>query len=167
MSKEQGKSVISHHTQLWISTRVHSYTCRWKHYVMNSASLIPGCLRSAQEWGMMGRGWIKVVNLRWDQWRSGQWEWSWRSNSVCAATDMYPAAWERSQSDKRCFRFMLLTQQPVNSCISRPEWAGLILSVQTHSCLHHKNLNSCLNRHHPPRNFHFPQIAFIGIIFFF
>lgn len=124
MSKEQCKSVTSHHTQLWISTRVHSYTCRWKHYIMNSASLIPGCLWSlafclCRNEGWWEEGWIKCSNLRWDQWQSGRQEWSWRPNGLCAATDIHPAAWERSQGDKRCFCFMLLTQQSVDSCISR------------------------------------------------
>lgn len=55
--KSKCKSVTSHHTQLRMSTRVHS----WKHYVTNSSLSNPRViavprLRSAQGWGMMGRG---------------------------------------------------------------------------------------------------------------
>lgn len=85
--KNKCKSVTSHHTQLWISTRVHSYTRRWKRYITNSASLIPGCLRSPgfglhRNEGWWDEGWIKFANLRWDQRPSGRREWSWRSNRV-------------------------------------------------------------------------------------
>lgn len=117
--KSKCKSVTSHHTQLWISTHVHS----WKHYIMNSASLIPGWSRSPgfglhRNEGWWEEGWIKFANLRWDQRQSGRREWSCRSNCVCAATDMHPAAWERSQEDTQCFYFMLLTRQSMDLCIN-------------------------------------------------
>lgn len=50
----------------------------------------------------------------------------------------------------------------LNSCFwPISQWiCVLILSVQTQVCLHHKNQNSCLKPHHPPRYFQFIDIAF-------